>query len=66
VTTAFTYAANGNTLADGQRSYVWNAANQLTSVTMNGGGTSSFTYGPDGEEWFGAARRIDPVNQFER
>jgi len=44
-TTAMTYDANGNTLADGMNSYVWDARNRLASADNNG---ASFAYDPLG------------------
>jgi RHS repeat-associated protein len=40
-----TYDANGNTLADGMNSYVWDARNRLVSADNNG---ASFSYDPLG------------------
>ncbi|MES2832017.1 MAG: RHS repeat-associated core domain-containing protein [Pseudomonadota bacterium] len=39
---AFSYDANGNLLNDGERSYTWNARNQLTGIT--GAATANFQY----------------------
>jgi uncharacterized protein RhaS with RHS repeats len=44
---SYSYDANGNTISDGLRSYVWTPDNRLASLTM-GGQTTSFAYGPDG------------------
>jgi RHS repeat-associated protein len=42
---SFTYDANGNTLADGLRTYKWDAENRLTSVTVKASGrTTTFRY----------------------
>jgi RHS repeat-associated protein len=43
----YSYDANGNTTADGLRTYIWGNDNRLSSLTM-GGQTTSFSYGPDG------------------
>lgn len=44
-TTNFTYDAIGNLLSDGTRTYTWNAADQLSSVTENG---TTYNYSYDG------------------
>jgi hypothetical protein len=41
---SFTYDANGNCLSDGQRSYTWDAANRLASLTV---GTNVYNFGYD-------------------
>jgi len=41
---SFTYDANGNCLSDGQRSYQWDAANRLASLTV---GTNVYNFGYD-------------------
>jgi RHS repeat-associated protein len=43
---SFSYDANGNLQGDGTNTYVWDARNQLSSIT--GGVTASFQYDPFG------------------
>ncbi|MFZ1680523.1 MAG: RHS repeat-associated core domain-containing protein, partial [Rhizobiaceae bacterium] len=45
---AFAHDLNGNLTADGERTLEWDAANRLSGVTMPGGATVAFAYGPDG------------------
>jgi RHS repeat-associated protein len=41
---SFSYDANGNCLSDGQRSYTWDAANRLATITV---GTNTYSFGYD-------------------
>lgn len=41
---ALSYDANGNLTGDGQRSYVWNARNQLVEIRQGGQTIAQFTY----------------------
>jgi RHS repeat-associated protein len=43
---SFSYDASGNLLGDGTNTYVWDARNQLSSIS--GGTTASFQYDPPG------------------
>jgi RHS repeat-associated protein len=48
---AYSYNANGNLLSDGQRSYTWNARNELSSLSPVGTSTvppANFQYDPMG------------------
>jgi RHS repeat-associated protein len=54
----FEYDANGNTTKDDLRTFTWDRANRLSTVTMTAtGGTTTYIYGPDGAR----VKKIPPL-----
>lgn len=55
----FVYDANGNTTADGSRTFVWDEANRLRQVTMPSTAVVDISYGPDGAR----VKKVSPLSQ---
>ncbi len=45
---SYSYDCNGNMLADGERTFTWDADNKPVSITRTGLGTTTFSYTGDG------------------